>query len=97
MTYYTTPLRRLVFKFKFSSNFKTNTESLVETQCLRLRDAQSYHKTKNLTLIRKVKSKQGGNYLFVFLKKKLSNMGNLRTVFIFFGRIKQAPQYFAFF
>jgi hypothetical protein len=45
-------LRRLVFKFKFSSNFKTNTESLVETQCLRLRDAQSNHKTKNLTTIR---------------------------------------------
>jgi hypothetical protein len=40
---------------------------------LRLTDAKPTHKTKNLTIIHNVKSKLGRNYLFVFLKKKLSN------------------------
>jgi hypothetical protein len=41
-----------------------------------LTDAKPMHKTKKPRIIRKVKSKQGGNYLFVFLKKIISNERN---------------------
>jgi hypothetical protein len=43
--FYTTPLRRFVLFHKIIAKAKYEKRPFVETQCLRLRDAKSMHKT----------------------------------------------------
>jgi hypothetical protein len=63
-------LRKLVFKFNFSSKSKKKNETPVETQRLRLTDAKPAHKPKYLAIILNVTSMLGRLPLRFSQKKK---------------------------